>query len=620
MPMGTARTAPDPLAGGPITRLGGTPQPTRATGRRSTSDLVVAVAVGAAASAAAVLLGPGRDLAERAVALPSGVLDGLLALAVLVPAAAFVVVRRRFREVAAVRRQLVHLSLHDTLTGLPNRRLLLDWLAADISRSQQRNTQAAVLFVDLDRFKFVNDTHGHEIGDRLMRLVAERLGTVARPGDRLVRYGGDEFVLVCPGLNGVTAAEDLARRAIAAIETPFSVGAESLRISASVGIALCEKRRIRPEDVLHDADVAMYQAKALGPGNVVAFDRSMNGRLTPASAEEHIRAALEAGEFHLHYQPVVDLATGRIVGAEALLRWISDSRGTMAPAEFVPILEETGLIVPVGAWVLEEACRQATRLRRIFEDQPPLAITVNVSARQICQAGFGEVLVSALRSSGVSPGQIHLEITEGALMHDVTSAWAVLRHAKALGVKLALDDFGTGYSSLSYVRRFSLDMLKIDKSFIDGVESSPEDRAIVEHVVAMAEALGMTTVAEGVERPEQLTWLRSIGCRLAQGYAMSRPLSADDLEALLVKRLHAPYHIDGHDQVGDGAPGDAGAHDRVLTGDVIEPFIDRPLLVDTPIPRPVVPDPIAPHPRLGRPGLPRLREYRPPPGRGERPA
>jgi diguanylate cyclase (GGDEF)-like protein len=470
-------------------------------------------------------------------------LNGVFALLILIPVATTIFARRRYKDAISVRRELVRLSLHDSLTGLPNRMLLADWLAADIQASQRRNSQAAVLFVDLDKFKHVNDTHGHEVGDRLMRAVADRLRTMLRPEDRVIRFGGDEFVVLCPDVNSATAAEKVAQRVIEIIEQPFTIGNDTMRISASVGVALAEHRGVKPEDVLRDADVAMYQAKAQGSGHVTIFDRSMTGTLTPATAEEQIRDALEAGEFHLHYQPVVEMATGRIVGAEALLRWISPDRGTMSPAEFIPILEETGLIVPVGTWVLEEACREAARVAAICDGQKPPTITINVSARQLAQLDFGDKVAAALQSAGVAAGQIHLEITEGALMHDVTSAWAVLRQAKALGVKLALDDFGTGYSSLSYVRRFSLDMLKIDKSFIDGIDSSPEDRAIVEHVVGMAQALGMVTVAEGVERPEQLQWLRRLGCRLAQGYVMSRPVPGEEFEAILSRHEVDPFSI-----------------------------------------------------------------------------
>ena len=574
-------------------------------------------------------------------------LNGVFALLILVPVATTIFARRRYKDAISVRKELVRLSLHDTLTGLPNRMLLADWLAADIQSSQRRNSQAAVLFVDLDKFKQVNDTHGHEVGDRLMRAVADRLRTMLRPEDRVIRFGGDEFVVLCPEVNSAAAGEKIANRVIEIIEQPFTIGDEHLRISASVGVALAEHRGVKPEDVLRDADVAMYQAKALGSGHVTVFDRSMTGTLTPATAEEQIRDALEAGEFHLHYQPVVEMATGRIVGAEALLRWISPDRGTMSPAEFIPILEETGLIVPVGTWVLEEACREAARVAAICDGQKPPTITINVSARQLAQLDFGDKVASALQSAGVAAGQIHLEITEGALMHDVSSAWAVLRQAKALGVKLALDDFGTGYSSLSYVRRFSLDMLKIDKSFIDGIDSSPEDRAIVEHVVGMAAALGMVTVAEGVERPEQLQWLRRLGCKLAQGYVMSRPVPGEEFEAVLARHEIDPFHITVGEvpevvaPVAPVAPTPVAATDRPDFLPAPAPAKPAPVaVVDRPTPgrsmvgplefaapKPVATDeaplvaaavgsdelaePVAAADRGGAPTLPRLREYKP---------
>jgi diguanylate cyclase (GGDEF)-like protein len=553
-------------------------------------------------------------------------LNGLFALVVLIPVATTIFARRRYKDAISVRRELVRLSLHDALTGLPNRMLLADWLAADIQSSQRKNSQAAVLFVDLDKFKHVNDTHGHEVGDRLMRAVADRLRTTLRPEDRVIRFGGDEFVVLCPEVNSASTAEKVAHRVIEIIEQPFTIGDDTMRISASVGVALAEHRGVKPEDVLRDADVAMYQAKAQGSGHVTVFDRSMTGILTPATAEGQIRDALEAGEFHLHYQPVVEMATGRIVGAEALLRWISPERGTMSPAEFIPILEETGLIVPVGTWVLQEACREAARVAQLVDGAKPPTITVNVSARQLAQLDFGDKVAAAIHSAGITAGQIHLEITEGALMHDVSTAWTVLRQAKALGVKLALDDFGTGYSSLSYVRRFSLDMLKIDKSFIDGVDSSPEDRAIVEHVVGMAQALGMVTVAEGIERPEQLQWLRRLGCKLAQGYVLSRPIPGEDFEAILARHEVDPFNITTGD-VPMVATAPAPAAALAAPPRPSEPAGVGPLefvaplgaSVSAPAPEPVespalvsasvwTDEPVDPG---IAPTLPRLREYRP---------
>jgi diguanylate cyclase (GGDEF)-like protein len=490
---------------------------------------------------AASVFRPMASLMARARTADGPETDALVALALALPIAATIYARRRYAEAVDVRRQLVRLSLHDALTGLPNRRLLLDWVSAAAKESAAVNAQAAVLFVDLDRFKYVNDTHGHEVGDRLMAAVAERLVDLVEHSGRVLRYGGDEFVVIAPNMATLSATR-LAERVISTIELPFTVGTESLRISASVGIALTEQHGVNLEYIVRDADLAMFQAKAKGSGQVVIFDRSLTGALTPANAEHMIRQALNDGELHLFLQPVVAMDSGRIVGAEALLRWVTQDRGAMSPAEFVPILEETGLIVPVGTWVLEEGCRIAARLSALTGGDR-VTVTVNVSARQLAQTNFADTVTQAINRAGIDPSQIYLEITEGALMHDVGSAWTVLRQVKALGVGLALDDFGTGYSSLSYVRRFSLDMLKIDKSFIDHIDTSPEDRAIVSHVIGMAHALGMSTVAEGVERDDQLAWLRILGCRAAQGYAMSRPIPVADFEELVVRRRHDPYPI-----------------------------------------------------------------------------
>ena len=537
--MGTPGGVSSP--GGPAIEIGDEHEALRAaTDRRHGREFAgltvggVAVATGLAVSGAFTSLG---DLGSPTVwAAATGV-------SLVAAGTAGLTARRSHRTLHATRRPPVRIALHDPLTDLPNRNLLETWVAAEIAASQQKGTQAAVVFIDLNRFKHVNDAYGHHTGDLLMQSVADRLRSLRRPGDRVLRSGGDEFVLVCTGSKGSASIERLTRRIVHLLEQPFTVEDQVIRISACVGAALAEHHGIHAADLIRDAEMAKHRAGAQGPGQTVVFDRGRHGESTPVSAARQMREALDNREFHLHYQPVVDLATGRIVGAEALLRWMSPHRGTVAPDEFVPILEETGLIVPVGTWVLREACAQAARLTRLLGTERPFSLTINVSARQLAQDGFAELVADTIAQAGIQDGQVHLEITEGALMHDVDSAWAVLRQAKALGVKLALDDFGTGYSSLSYVRRFSLDMLKIDKSFIDGVDSSAEDRAIVEHVIGMAKALGMVTVAEGAERPEQLAWLRQIGCRLAQGFALSRPLSAPDLEALLVRRLDQPFQF-----------------------------------------------------------------------------
>lgn len=460
------------------------------------------------------------------------IVAALCMLALLTPVVTLVVVWRRFRAEHSAHVKLTELARLDTLTGLPNRFGLTAQLEAAMQSSRTSGMPFAVLFVDLDRFKVVNDTFGHEVGDALMRAAATRLRHALRPIDQVVRYGGDEFVVICPDVTNVGTGERIAQRVISSIEEPFTIGRQSLSISSSIGIALADHHVAEVEQVVRDADVAMYQAKGAGPGAYRVFDRTIGGALTPSAVEDRLRRATERREFRVFYQPVVDTATGHIVGVEALLRWHDSERGLVAPDEFLPILEETGLIVPVGAWVLAEACRQAVEWRRIYP-QHPLELKVNVSARQLSQVDFGDMIIDVLQESGLPASAVFLEITESALMDDVSSAWATLREAKTRGVRLALDDFGTGFSSLSYIRRFSLDMLKIDKSFVDGLAHEPDDVAIVEHVIGLAKALGMVTVAEGVEQPEQLRQLQRLGCERAQGFWFSPPVPPELIGPML---------------------------------------------------------------------------------------
>ncbi|MBI2705418.1 MAG: bifunctional diguanylate cyclase/phosphodiesterase [Actinobacteria bacterium] len=505
---------------------------------RAGADLAWIVAISAVVAAFAFLTGSVEKLLRWADGLSSTNLNGLLALLVLVPAGASIYAIRRYRDAAKAQGILRDLSYHDPLTHLPNRRFLGEGFDEMLRDARRYNGRVAVLFVDLDGFKKINDTYGHETGDRVMAAVADRLRGALGQNDRVVRYGGDEFVALCPDVTNAASAEKIARRIIKAIEEPFDVAEDKLKLSASVGVALTEERCTRPEEVLRDADAAMYQAKAKGAGTYALFDRSMRDQITPSTAERRLRQALENGEFRLYYQPIVSLWTKRLVGAEALLRWNDPSRGMVNPDEFLPALEETGLIVPIGNWVIDEVCRQSRTWQAMFPDRPALNIKLNVSARQLAQANFVDHLRECLTSSGADPDRICLEITEGALMYDVVSAWSTLRECKNLGVSLALDDFGTGYSSLSYLRQFSLDLLKIDKSFVDGLGQSREDTTIVEHVIGMAKALGIVTVAEGVENEEQVTQLRAMNCDLAQGYYFSHPQPPDVISHLLERNAN----------------------------------------------------------------------------------
>jgi diguanylate cyclase (GGDEF)-like protein len=462
-------------------------------------------------------------------------LDGVVALAMLVPVGAVLYAVRRYRDADAARATLHELSHHDSLTGLPNRRFLGHGFDDLLRRARRVNGRVGVYFIDLDGFKKVNDTWGHEVGDQLMVAVADRLRSTLGPDDRVVRYGGDEFIALCPGVTNLQSTERVASKLLEALGAPFEFGEDRLRISASIGVALTEERCARPDEVLRDADVAMYRAKAAGAGRFALYDRSMAEALTPSSAERRLRQALDADEFRLAWQPIVSLHTRRLVGVEAVLRWQDPEHGEVAVDEFLPALEDSGLIVPIGRWMVAEACAQSRRWQDAHPDRPALNIKLSVTARMLAQATFVGHLRTQLEVSGASADRISLEITEGALAYDVNSAWSTLREAKALGISLALDDFGTGYSSLSYLRQFQLDLLKIDGSFVEGIGRSKEDTAIVEHVVAMARALGIVTVAEGVTTGEQAERLRGLNCDLAQGPWFSAPRPAAAIDRLLAE-------------------------------------------------------------------------------------
>jgi diguanylate cyclase (GGDEF)-like protein len=399
-----------------------------------------------------------------------------------------------------------------------------------------------VVFVDLDHFKLVNDSLGHAAGDRLLCAAATRLRAVLRPGDTVARLGGDEFVVLAESVVDERDAEGLAERIAAALAEPFDLSGEEVFVTASLGIALAEgagaeRAEADAHSLLRDADAAMYRAKEDGRARHEMFDAVMRaGAVRRLETVNDLHRALEREQFVLHFQPQIDLRTHDLVGVEALLRWVHPERGLVPPMEFIPIAEETGLINDLGRWVLRAACRQGREWLDRFPDHAGLVMSVNLSGRQLSQSRLVAEVSAALTDFGFPPEQLVLEITESVLMNDTTAAIATLQALKDLGVRLAIDDFGTGYSSLTYLQRFPIDILKIDKSFIDGLGgSSVEESAVTRTIVALAKTLRLETVAEGVERSEHVRELQSLRCDLAQGYFFARPLDAGALTALMAQ-------------------------------------------------------------------------------------
>jgi diguanylate cyclase (GGDEF)-like protein len=425
-----------------------------------------------------------------------------------------------FNEMLAERRsreaELRHRANHDVLTGLPNRAALSEAL----SQCLDAGRPAAVLFMDLDRFKLVNDSHGHPVGDALLVALGRRLGTAVRPEDTVARFGGDEFVILCPDVVDEEVAVQIAHRISGTMAEVFLVEGHELFLTGSVGVTI-GRPSDDPEDLLRDADTAMYQAKEQGRPGYAFFDAGMRDRSRRRlELEQELHFALERDEFRLVYQPVFDTKTGEALGAEALLRWDSP-RGPVSPAEFIPIAEETGLVVPIGDWVLRTACRQAAAWRRQLGRGLP--VSVNVAARQLTRPGLAAQVLVALGEAGAEPDDLVLEITEHGVLEDFAAAFRHLQEVRALGVRVAVDDFGTGWSSLSYLQRLPVDELKIDRSFVATLGVEGPSMAIVGSLVSLAHGLGLTVVAEGVETEEQLAELRRLGCDSVQGYLLARP-------------------------------------------------------------------------------------------------
>lgn len=429
-------------------------------------------------------------------------------------------------------RRISHIAHHDALTGLPNRLLLYSSLTQAIANAQRHGEMMAVLFIDLDNFKRINDSLGHHVGDLLLQIVAQRLQTCIRQGDILARLGGDEFVLVLSSLGQGGEAAVVAGKVLKALDSTFDAGGHELHVCGSIGISIYPADGRDAETLMRSADTAMYHAKENGRGNYQFFTEALNVAIQHRLAlENRLRQALARGEFALHYQPQIDMQSGRVVSAEALLRWQCVEEGMISPAEFIGIAEETALILPIGEWVLREACGQLKRWHG--DGYRDLAIAVNLSPRQMSQSGFPELVRRILGDSGVSAAALDLEITESMLMQPSEENMTALRQFSEMGIQLSVDDFGTGYSSLAYLKRFPVDTLKIDQSFVRGIEHDANDMAIADAIIGMARGLHLKVIAEGVETAGQAAYLKSRGCALAQGYYYSEPLAADAFAALL---------------------------------------------------------------------------------------
>jgi diguanylate cyclase (GGDEF)-like protein/PAS domain S-box-containing protein len=441
--------------------------------------------------------------------------------------AAIAIERKRYEA------RLSYQAQHDPLTGLPNRTLFLEFLQLALARIRRRDDTCAVLFLDLDRFKVVNDSLGHDAGDELLVALGRRLRGVVRPGDTVARFGGDEFTVLCDGLPSASAREhacDVAARLLETIRRPFLLDSEEQFLSASIGIAVAGPDTERPEGLLRDADAAMYRAKERGKDRWELFDELMRETARERHETENaLHRALERGELRVHYQPVVSLHDASCIGAEALVRWAHPDRGLLVPAQFIDLAEETGLIIQVGRWVIEEACRRSREWRA--EHGPGFVVSVNLSCRQLSNPELTEHVRSALDHSGADAGGLCFEITENALMGDAEATRGAITALRSLGVGLSIDDFGTGYSSLGYLKRFPVDAVKVGRSFIGGLGSDPEDSAIVAAVVSLGHALGLTVIAEGVETERQLSELTSLGCDAAQGYVFAGPGPGADVAA-----------------------------------------------------------------------------------------
>ncbi len=431
--------------------------------------------------------------------------------------------------------QLLHNAFHDTLTGLANRALFGDRLDMAMAGARRRPTgQFAVLFFDLDRFKNINDSLGHNVGDQLLVALARRLETIIRPGDTVARIGGDEFAILVNDMHDVADAIQVAERILEGFKDPFHIDCNEVFVSASIGIAVHDHATTEADAMLRDADIAMYRAKAAGKGRYEIFNPEMHASAVALlKIETELRRALNRGEFIMHYQPIVALKERKILGFEGLVRWQHPERGLVAPAGFITVAEETGLIVPLGWWVMEQSCRQIREWQSEFPMDPPLFISVNVSGRIFADHHVVEGILDILGRTGLPPESLRLEVTENVILEHSESVMAKMQQLRAKGVQLSIDDFGTGYSSLSYLQRFQYDTLKIDRSFISGMQPGTDSQAIVETILTLASTLGIGVIAEGIETAEQMIKLRDLDCPQGQGFWFARPVNPMVIEEML---------------------------------------------------------------------------------------
>ena len=436
--------------------------------------------------------------------------------------------------------QAIHDARHDALTGLPNRSLLSEYLERSLQQAQRgEGRRFSMLFLDLDRFKNLNDSLGHATGDLLLIEVSRRLEACVHQTDTVVRLGGDEFVVLLEGVTRVEDAKEVAERLRRELETPFCINDCEIYSTASIGIVACPNGYSTPEEMLRDANTAMYRAKEGGKARYEVFSKEMRTRaVSLLNLETDLRRAVERAEFAVHYQPIVSLRSGRIVGQEALLRWEHPERGSVSPEEFVPLAEEMGLIVPLGTFVLREVCYRTALWRATFPDSRPLRVSVNLSAIQVAESGLVEIVRDTLRENALDGRDLHLELTEGAITREPEVAAVTLSELRSMGVRIHIDDFGTGYSSLSLLHRFTVDALKINQAFVGRMDVSNKDAEIIQTVTTLAHSLEMEVIAEGIGTPGQLSSLRKMGCEYGQGYLFSEPVEARVIETLIDSERH----------------------------------------------------------------------------------